>query len=101
VKNDKAMPSSTSIVSGFERFKNLLEIDHNIAQKLFIVAPKSRERKLIDVFKNSTYIGHPIYLENKVQFIFKENLLSFYDSHLDKNFTENELKILYNTVNLT
>ncbi len=91
---------STSIVSGFERFKNLLEIDHNIAQKLFIVAPKSRERKLNDVFKNSTYIGSPIYLENKVQFIFKENLVSFYDSHLDKNFTETDLKMLYNLVSL-
>jgi DNA modification methylase len=91
---------STSIVSGFERFKNLLEIDHNIAQKLFIVAPKSRERKLIDVFKTSTYIGTPIYLENKVQFIFKENLVGFYDSHLDKNFTETDLKMLYNLVSL-
>lgn len=89
---------STSIVSGFERFKNLLEIDHSIAQKLFIVAPKSRERKVIDVFKTSTYIGSPIYLENKVQFIFKEDLVSFYDSHLDKNFTEMDLKILYNLV---
>lgn len=91
---------STTIVSGFERFKNLLEIQHDIAQKLFIVAPKSREKKLNDVFKNSTYIGHPIYLENKVSYIFKESLIKFYDEHTDKSFTENELKILFNSVKI-
>ncbi len=91
---------STSIVSGFERFMNILEVQSDIAQKLFIICPKSREKKLNDVFKNSSYIGHPIYLENKVRYIFKENLVQFYDSHLDKNFTETDLKIFYNSVNL-
>jgi len=91
---------STSIVSGFERFMNLLEVQPDIAKKLYIVCPKSREKKLNDVFKNSTYIGHPIYLENKVGYLFKENLVKFYDEHLDKNFTEQDLKMLYNSVNL-
>jgi hypothetical protein len=91
---------STTIVSGFERFKNLLEIQHDIAQRLFIVTPKSREKKLNDVFKNSTYIGHPIYLENKVSFIFKENLIKFYDEHTDKSFTENDLKTLFSSVKI-
>lgn len=91
---------STSIVSGFERFMNLLEVQPDIAQKLCIVCPKSREKKLNDVFKNSTYIGHPIYLENKVRYIFKENLVKFYDEHLDKDFTEQDLKMLYNLVTL-
>jgi hypothetical protein len=91
---------STSIVSGFERFMNLLEVQPDIAQKLCIVCPKSREKKLNDVFKNSIYIGHPIYLENKVGYMFKENLVKFYDEHLDKNFTEEDLKMLYNSVSL-
>jgi hypothetical protein len=91
---------STSIVSGFERFMNVLEIQPDIAQKLCIVCPKSREKKLNDVFKNSSYIGHPIYLENKVNFIFKENLVVFYDQHLDKSFTENDFKTLFNAVNV-
>jgi DNA modification methylase len=91
---------STSIVSGFERFMNLLEIQPDIAKKLYIVCPKSREKKLNDVFKNSTYIGHPIYLNNKVGYVFKENLVKFYDEHLDKTFTEQDLKMLYNSVNL-
>jgi hypothetical protein len=89
---------STSIVSGFERFMNLLEIQPDIAKKLYIVCPKSREKKLNDVFKNSTYIGHPIYLENKVGYVFKENLVKFYDQHIDKPFTEQDLKVLYASV---
>jgi hypothetical protein len=82
---------STSIVSGFERFMNLLTVQSDIAKKLYIVCPKSREKKLNDVFKTSSYIGHPLYLENKVSYIFKENLVRFYDEHLDKPFTEQDL----------
>jgi hypothetical protein len=91
---------STSIVSGFERFMNLLEIQSDIAKRLYIICPKSREKKLNDVFKNSTYIGHPIYLENKVGYLFKENLVKFYDEHIDQSFTEQDFKALYNAVNL-
>ncbi|SFE42370.1 DNA methyltransferase [Thermoflexibacter ruber] len=91
---------STTIISGFERFMNLLDVQHDIAQKLFIVAPKSREKKLNDVFRNSTYIRHPIYLENKVQYLFKEDLINFYDNHTDKDFTENDLKILFGSVQI-
>ena len=91
---------STTILSGFERFMNLLDIEPDISNRLFIVAPKSRERKLVDSFKNSTYIGHPIYLENKVKFILKENLIKFYDEHIEKDFTEDDLKVLFNVINL-
>lgn len=91
---------STSILSGFERFKNLLEVQHDIAQKLFIVAPKSRSKKLNDVFKNSIYVGYPVHLENKVQYIFKEDLIKFYDTHIDKDFAESDLKLMFNRVNI-
>ncbi len=91
---------STTIVSGFERFMNILEVQPDIAKKLLIVAPQSREKKLNDVFRNSTYIGHPIYLENKVQYIFKEKLIEFYDAHLEKTFSENDLKVLFQEVSL-
>ncbi len=91
---------STTIVSGFERFMNLLEVQPDMAKKLLIVAPQSRERKLNDVFRNSTYIGHPIYLENKVQYIFKEKLVEFYDTHLEKAFKEDDLKVLFQRLSL-
>ncbi|MCS6821851.1 MAG: DNA methyltransferase [Microscillaceae bacterium] len=86
---------STSILSGFERFMNLLEVQPDISQKLYIVCPKSRAKKLQDVFKKSTYVGHPLYLENKVGYIYCENLVKFYDKHIEKPFKEKDLKILY------
>jgi hypothetical protein len=89
---------TTNILTAFERFVSLLEIQYDIANKLFIIAPKSRKKKLSDVFKTSSYIGHPLYLENKIRFIFKEDLIKFYDQHLEKIFTTNDLKILYDSI---
>ncbi|MEE9552969.1 MAG: DNA methyltransferase [candidate division Zixibacteria bacterium] len=89
---------STNILSGFERFRNLLEVSSEISNNLFIVAPKSRRRKIEKSFKDSTYVGHPIYLENKVGFIFKENLVKFYDTHIEKTFTENNLKEIFQSI---
>ena len=85
---------STTIISGFERFANLLRVQDDIAKKLFIICPKSRHKKLDDVFKNSTYIGHPLYLENKIGYIFKEDFVRFYEEHTDTNFKEDDLQFL-------
>jgi len=89
---------STNIMTGLERFKFLLEYDNTIARHLFIVAPLSRRRKLTDTFTNSSYIGAPMYMENKVEFIFKEKLVSFYDTHVGEDFSENDLKTIYETL---
>lgn len=89
---------STSIVSGLERFKFLLECDSTLANHLFIVAPKSRQRKLYDIFSTSSYIGHPLYMDNKVKFIFKENLVTFYDTHIDNDFTETDLRSIFDSL---
>lgn len=82
---------STNILTGFERFVNLLKKDHTLANKIFIIAPKSRKRKISTVFKKSSYIGAPLYLENKVELIFKEELYKFYDKHIEKNFKESDI----------
>lgn len=82
---------STNIMTGLERFMNLLKHDHTVSNKLFIIAPKSRKRKLYDVFKKSTYVGTPLYLENKVKLLFKEELYKFYDKHIDKKFKESDI----------
>ncbi len=79
---------STNIMTGFERFKNLLEVKHDLSKHLFIVSPKSRRRKIEDVFKNSVYIGHPLYLENKIGLIYREELVKFYEKHIDEKFDE-------------
>jgi len=86
---------STSILSGFERFTHILDLDHNLSKRLFIVAPKSRERKILDVFRTSSFIGRPAYLENKVRLIYKEDLINFYDNHLESSFNENDLRSLF------
>lgn len=85
---------STSMLSGLERFRYLLEIEPAIAEKLFIVSPRSRMKKLRDTFTRSSYIGHPMYMENKVHVIFKDDLCNFYDLRIDKEFSESELKII-------
>ena len=89
---------STNIMTGFERFVNILEVNHTLANHLFIIAPKSRQKKLLSVFQTSSYVGHPLYMENKVKFIYKENLVDFYDNNSEKKFTENDFLKLGNAV---
>ena len=86
---------STNIMSGFERFKNLMEAWNENTKKMFIIAPRSRKRKIEDVFKNSTYIGHPLYFENKVGLIFRESLVKFYDDHIEEEFDEKDFSNVF------
>lgn len=67
----------TSIMSGLERFSSLLEVDSNIGNKrrLLVIIPKSRKKKAEQELTKSTYIGHPTYLERKLEYIFKEEFL--------------------------
>jgi len=89
---------STNVMTGLERFMNMLKYEHSTANKLFIVAPKSRKKKLSDVFKKSTYIGAPLYLENKVKLIYKEELYRFYNDNIDKDFKESAILKLQETI---
>ena len=86
---------STSVLSGFERFSRLLKFREDLAKHLFIVSPRSRRIKLMEAFSRSTYIGYPLYLDRKFGLIYKESLISFYDSHLGIVFEESSLKVLY------
>jgi DNA modification methylase len=94
---------STSITTGIERFSYLLEVDKNISNNLCVVVPKARKRKLEKVFrKESTFIGHPYYMENKVGFIFKEDLENFYNEHAktSKQFNEVDFKKLFQRIEI-
>ena len=66
----------TSILSALERFVALLSATPELGKtrQLTIVAPKSRRRKVHQELTSSSYIGHPQYLENKINYMFYDDL---------------------------
>lgn len=72
---------STSVLSALERFVALLSVAPELGNRrqLTIVAPKSRRRKVQQELTNSSYIGHPQYLENKINYIFYDDLITAFN----------------------
>jgi hypothetical protein len=66
---------STSITSALDRFIELLKLDPSVAEKLVIIAPKSRQRKLNQVLGSSHYIGAPMYMDTKVRYLWYSDVL--------------------------
>ena len=66
---------STSIATGIDRFIELLRVEPTTAERLVIVAPKSRKRKLDQVLGSSHYIGAPMYMEAKVRYLWYSDVL--------------------------
>ena len=66
----------TSILSALERFIALLSATPELGKtrQLTIVAPKARRRKVQQELTSSSYIGHPQYLENKINYMFYDDL---------------------------
>lgn len=66
----------TSILSALERFVALLSATPELGKtrQLTIVAPKARRRKVHQELTSSSYIGHPQYLENKINYMFYDDL---------------------------
>lgn len=66
----------TSILSALERFAALLSAVPKLgkSRQLTIVAPKARRRKLQQELTGSSYIGHPSFLENKITYMFYDDL---------------------------
>lgn len=86
---------STGIKDALQRFKDLLEVNSEIGSRrqLIIIAPLSRRSKLLQELKTSTYIGHPLYFDNKVRFMYIEEL----EKTLDK---KGDWKSLLRNINL-
>ena len=87
----------TSILSGLERFVALLSAVPEIGKRrqLTIVAPKSRRRKLRQELTSSSYIGHPLFLENKITYMFFEDLESGFPKYCAKaNFRLEDMHTL-------
>ncbi|MBM3174781.1 MAG: hypothetical protein FJZ93_03485 [Chloroflexi bacterium] len=77
----------TSILSALERFVALLTAAPNLGKRhqLTIVAPKSRRRKLQQELTTSSYIGHPLFLENKITYMYFEDLESRFPKYSAKS----------------
>jgi hypothetical protein len=76
----------TSILSALERFVALLSAMPELgkSRQLTIVAPKARRRKLHQELTTSSYIGHPLFLENKITYIFLEDLEAGFSKYSTK-----------------
>jgi hypothetical protein len=66
----------TSVLSALERFTAILAAvpDLGKTRQLTIVAPKSRRRKVQQELTKSSYIGRPQFLENKITYMFYDDL---------------------------
>lgn len=92
----------TTILSALERFVALLSAvpDIGMNHQLTIVAPKSRRRKVQQELTTSSYIGHPLYMENKVSYLFYDALEFAFNKFLRKrNVSMNELHLFCNIPN--
>jgi len=76
----------TPILSALERFVALLSAIPELGKnrQLTIIAPKSRRRKLHQELTSSSYIGHPLFLENKITYIFFEDLEAGFSKYSTK-----------------
>jgi hypothetical protein len=66
---------TTSITSGLDRFIELLKLDGSVAERLVIIAPKSRLKKMNQVLGSSHYIGAPMYMDTKVRYLWYSDVL--------------------------
>lgn len=74
---------STSILSALERFVALLSAVPELGKnrQLTIVAPKARRRKVFQELTSSSYIGHPQYINNKINYMFYDDLQAAFDKY--------------------
>ncbi|MCA2711733.1 MAG: hypothetical protein IM473_16540 [Microcystis sp. M015S2] len=70
--------TSTPITTGIDRFMELLKIYPELAGKLVLIVPPKRVNKLKKILKDSHYIGHPLYMENKLVYSFSNQIAEVY-----------------------
>jgi DNA modification methylase len=73
----------SSILSALERFSAILIATPELGntRQLTIVAPKTRRRKIQQELTSSSYIGHPQYLENKINYMFYDELEAAFNKY--------------------
>lgn len=70
--------TTTSITTGIDRFMELLEFFPSLAKKIVLVIPPKRLNKMNKLLKESHYIGHPLYMENKLVYSFSNHIAETY-----------------------
>lgn len=70
--------TSTPITTGIDRFMELLEIFPSLAKNLVIIIPPKRLNRVNKLLKDSHYIGHPLYMENKLSYCFSNDITNLY-----------------------
>jgi hypothetical protein len=78
---------STTIDSAFERFISLLKADSSIgnSRRLVLVISQKKKNDFNKKIKQSSYIGSPHYLNNKIRYIFEEFLAEKFEELMDEN----------------
>ncbi|MBA7522993.1 hypothetical protein ES705_15115 [subsurface metagenome] len=77
-----------TILKALERFMHLLKVQPDIGTRLIILTDEKHRKKLNQELSQSMYIGHPLYMETKVRYIFYNTLIREYD-----NAQKNKLRI--------
>lgn len=70
--------TTTTITTGIDRFMELLEFFPNLARNIVLVIPPKRLNKMNKLLKESHYIGHPLYMENKLVYSFSNRISEIY-----------------------
>jgi DNA modification methylase len=89
---------STTIDTAFERFISLLKANSDIgnSRRLILVISKKKKNDFNKKIKQSSYIGSPHYLNNKIRYIYEENLIESYNELLkETDFTKFEGLLVY------
>ncbi len=76
--------TTTTIVSGIDRFIELLKIYPNMAKKIVLIIPPKRLNKINKLLKESHYIGLPLYMENKLMYCLSDHISQIYQNLSDK-----------------
>ena len=71
---------STPVTTAVDRFIELLRVDQSVAERLVIVTPQSRKRKIDEVLSLSHYIGAPMYMESKIRYLWYTDVLDILDT---------------------
>jgi hypothetical protein len=91
--------TTTPITTGIDRFMELLNIFPNIAKKTVLIIPPKRLNKMNQLLQKSHYIGHPLYMENKLMYCFSDRIAHFYQT-LSNQSNLNLQKVLEQIPNL-
>ena len=91
--------TTTPITTGIDRFMELLNIFPSMAKKTVLIIPPKRLSKMNKLLQESHYIGHPLYMENKLMYCFSDCIAQMYQT-LSSESNLNLQKVLQQIPNL-